>query len=69
GRPRAEADALAAAAPCRAAGIATLLVDTAPRPQPFAKQLAEAMGARYLALPSVDSQKLSAAVATTREVA
>jgi len=69
GRPRAEADALAAAAPCRAAGIATLLVDTAPRPQPFAKQLAEAMGARYLALPSVDSQKLSAAVAATREVA
>ncbi|MFC3002639.1 magnesium chelatase subunit D [Falsiroseomonas tokyonensis] len=69
GRPRAEADALAAAAPCRAAGLATLLVDTAPRPQPFAKQLAEAMGARYLALPSVDSQKLSAAVATTREAA
>ncbi|WP_439595538.1 magnesium chelatase subunit D [Falsiroseomonas sp.] len=69
GRPRAEADALAAAAPCRASGLATLLVDTAPRPQPFAKQLAEAMGARYLALPSVNSAKLSAAVATVREAA
>ncbi|MGK7868437.1 magnesium chelatase subunit D [Falsiroseomonas sp. E2-1-a20] len=69
GRPRAEADALAAAAPVRAARLAVLLVDTAPRPQPFARQLAEAMGARYLALPSVDSQRLSAAVATTRDAA
>ncbi|MGG5888761.1 magnesium chelatase subunit D [Falsiroseomonas sp. HC035] len=69
GRPRAEADALAAAAPVRAARLAVLLVDTAPRPQPFARQLAEAMGARYLALPSVDSQRLSDAVATTRDAA
>jgi magnesium chelatase subunit D len=69
GRPRAEADALAAAAPVRAARLAVLLVDTAPRPQPFARQLAEAMGARYLALPSVDAGRLSAAVATTREAA
>lgn len=69
GRPRAEADALAAAAPVRAARLAVLLVDTAPRPQPFARQLAEAMGARYLALPSVDAGRLSAAVATTRDAA
>jgi magnesium chelatase subunit D len=69
GRPRAEADALAAATLVRAARLASLLVDTAPRPQPFARQLAEAMGARYLALPSVDAGRLSAAVATTRDAA
>lgn len=63
GRPRAEADALVAATPLRLAGVACLLVDTAPRPQPYAKQLAEQMGARYLALPSADSSRLSAAVA------
>jgi magnesium chelatase subunit D len=70
GRAHAEADALAAAGPVRAARIAALLVDTAPRPQPFAKQLAAAMGARYLALPAVDPARLSAAVAaTTRDAA
>lgn len=69
GRPQAEADALSAALPVRLAGIAALLVDTSPRPTPFAKQMATAMGARYLALPAVDSSKLSAAVAATRGTA
>jgi magnesium chelatase subunit D len=66
GRPAAEADALAAAAPVRAASIPTLLLDTAPRPHPFARRVAEAMGARYLPLPVADAARLSAAVAAAR---
>jgi magnesium chelatase subunit D len=62
GRSRGEADALDSARRLRAAGIATLLVDTAPRPNPFACRLAEAMGARYLPLPYADASALSRAV-------
>lgn len=62
GRARAEQDALAMAARLRAAGLAALLIDTAPRPQPAAARLAEAMGARYLALPYADAAALSGAV-------
>jgi magnesium chelatase subunit D len=69
GRPAAEADALAAAAPIRLAGIPALLVDTAPRPHPFARRVAEAMGARYLPLPAADAARLSGAVAAARPVA
>ena len=69
GRPQAEADALSAAIPVRLSGISALLVDTSPRPAPFAKQMATAMGASYLALPAVNSEKLSAAVAATRGAA
>jgi magnesium chelatase subunit D len=50
-RARAEEDALAAARLARAAGVASVLVDTAPRPRPFSRQLAAEMGARYLPLP------------------
>jgi magnesium chelatase subunit D len=50
-RARAEADALAAARLARAAGVSAVLVDTAPRPRPFARELAAEMGARYLPLP------------------
>jgi magnesium chelatase subunit D len=66
GRPSAEADSLAAAAGIRASGVPTLLVDTAPRPHPFARRIAEAMGARYLPLPAADAARLSAAVAAAR---
>lgn len=69
GRPAAEADALAAAAPIRVAGIPTLLVDTSPRPHAYAKRLAEAMGARYLPLPAADAARLSGAVAAARPAA
>jgi magnesium chelatase subunit D len=62
GRPGAEADALAAAGAWRAAGHAAILVDTAPRPHPFARTLAAAAAARYLPLPSADSGALRAAV-------
>ncbi|WP_270933238.1 magnesium chelatase subunit D [Falsiroseomonas oryzae] len=66
GRPAAEEDALSAAVPIRNAGIPALLVDTAPRPHPFAKRIAEAMGARYVPLPAADAGRLSTAVAAAR---
>ncbi|MGU3540597.1 magnesium chelatase subunit D [Methylobacterium sp. A54F] len=62
GRAQAAADALGAARALRAAGLGALLVDTAARPQEAARHLAEAMGARYLALPRADAGSLSAAV-------
>jgi magnesium chelatase subunit D len=62
GRAQAEADSLDAAKPLRIAAVPALLVDTAPRPQPFAKELAQAMGARYLPLPMADAARLSVAV-------
>ncbi len=62
GRERAEADSLQAARAIRLAGVATLLVDTSPRPAPAARKLAEAMAARYLPLPYANAAALSAAV-------
>jgi len=62
GRPAAEADAMAAARNFRAAGIASLLVDTSPRPALQAERLAAEMGARYLPLPQADAASVSRAV-------
>jgi len=62
GRPRAEAEALEAAAALRAARIAAVLVDTSPRPQEQGRRLADAMGAKYLPLPYADAATLSRAV-------
>ncbi len=66
GRERAGADALAAAARLRAAGLATIFFDTAPRPSALARQLADAMGARYVALPYADARRVSAMVRDAR---
>ena len=62
GRAAAAADALAAGRACRAAGLAALVVDTAPRPQTFVARLATEMGARYLPLPYADAAALGRAV-------
>jgi magnesium chelatase subunit D len=62
GRAQAEADALAAARALRAAGIAVLLVDTAPQAGALAARLSAEMGARYLPLPHAGAAALSAAV-------
>jgi magnesium chelatase subunit D len=59
GRAAAHADALAAASAARRSNIASLFVDTSPRPSPIAGELANAMGARYVPLPFVKSQALS----------
>lgn len=62
GRAAGEADALAAARALRACELNTVLIDTSPRPQGAAAQLAEAMGARYVPLPHANAQALSDAV-------
>jgi magnesium chelatase subunit D len=62
GRERAEADALAAARMLRKVGLATLLIDIAPRPHVAAERLATEMGARYLPLPDADAGAISRAV-------
>ena len=62
GRTRAEAEAMDAARALRMSGVAALLVDTSPRPNPFARRIAAEMGARYLALPYADATALSRAV-------
>ncbi len=62
GRPQAEADARLAARHLRDDGVTVLFVDTSPQPHPLARELAEAMGARYLPLPHADASSLSAVV-------
>ncbi|WP_348756750.1 magnesium chelatase subunit D [uncultured Aquincola sp.] len=58
GRERAAADALASARALRAAGLASLMIDTGRDPQPAGRALAEALGARYLPLPQADAGRL-----------
>jgi magnesium chelatase subunit D len=62
GRAKAEQDALAAARLARAAGLTALLVDTSPRPQPFAQRLSVEMSARYVPLPYAQAAELTRAV-------
>lgn len=69
GRARAREDALQAARSLRVAGFATLVIDTSPRARPDARELAEAMAARYLPLPQADAATLSRAVRREGELA
>jgi magnesium chelatase subunit D len=62
GRPKAVAEAMESARALRATGIAALLVDTSPRPNPFARTLAAEMNARYVPLPYANANALSNAV-------
>lgn len=62
GRARAQDEALAAARALRAQGGSVILIDTSVRPEPAARTLALAAGARYLALPQADAAALSRAV-------
>ena len=62
GRPQAKADALDAARAIAAHGIDALVVDISARTAPEADELAQAMHARFLALPMADAAKLHAAV-------
>ena len=68
GRPKAEEDALFAARQLRAQRLSAILIDTAPRPQPTAQRLATEMGARYLALPYADAERLSRTVRAGMEM-
>jgi magnesium chelatase subunit D len=69
GRSRAREDALQAARSLRVAGFSTLVIDTSPRARPDARELAEAMAARYLPLPQADAAALSRAVRQEGELA
>ncbi len=66
GRQTARDDAIASARILRASGVKTLLIDTSPRPDPRAEELAGCMGAIYLALPYLNSGALSSAVKQAR---
>ena len=59
GRDAAQADALQAARSLRRLGIAALCIDTSPRPNAAAAEVAAAMQARYLPLPFADARTLS----------
>jgi magnesium chelatase subunit D len=61
-REAAQAQAIAAARGIRSAGLSAILVDTAPRAQPQAEEVAGAMGARYLPLPHARSKELDGAI-------
>ena len=62
GRARAGDDAMAASRQMRLEGFATLVLDTSPQAQEPARQLAAALGARYLPLPHAGAELLSQAV-------
>ncbi|MBL8330346.1 MAG: magnesium chelatase subunit D [Rubrivivax sp.] len=66
GRPQAMADAERAARALAASGTAALVIDTSPQPGAAAQQLAQALGARWLALPHAGSRALSGAVQQVR---
>lgn len=52
-------DALAAARAMAQSAIAGLVIDTAQRPQPRARELAETLNSAYIALPKADAQTLN----------
>ncbi len=62
GRARAHEDALTAARQVRIAAVGALMLDTAPRPDRRAREIAAAMEARYLPLPHCDAQSISEAI-------
>lgn len=67
GRAESMRDALDAATTFRASDLSAVLIDTSPRPEPMAKQVAQALGARYVPLPVVDARSIAGAVALARE--
>ena len=68
GRAESMRDALDAASQFRQSNLASVLIDTSPRPEPMARRVAEAMGARYVPLPVVNARAIAGAVALATEV-
>ena len=66
GRERAHADAVTAARQLFVCGVACLLIDTSPKPQAQARELALAMGARYIPLPQAQAGEIGRIVRNTR---
>ncbi len=67
GRSESMRDVLDAATQFRTNDLSAVLIDTSPRPEPMAKKVAEALGARYVPLPVVDARAIAGAVALARE--
>ncbi|REC57821.1 magnesium chelatase subunit D [Rhodosalinus sediminis] len=67
GRAQAMEDAARTARALRGQGLSALVIDTAARRGEAGRQLAEALGAGYLALPRADARRLSGAVAEALE--
>jgi magnesium chelatase subunit D len=66
GRTQAQADAMQWAHIWAHLGYASLWIDTAVQPSGHAKELAQAMQARYLPMPYVASQRVADAIAFIR---
>jgi magnesium chelatase subunit D len=62
GRERAEADAALMARAWRGTGAASVVIDTAARPEAGLKRLSQSLGGTYLPLPRADSARLSTAL-------
>jgi len=67
GRAESMRDVLDAATTFRASDLSAVLIDTSPRPEPMARKVAEALGARYVPLPVVDARSIAGAIALARE--
>ena len=66
GREGAHADAVMAARQLFVSGVACLLIDTSPKPQAQARELALAMGARYIPLPQAQAGEIGRIVRNSR---
>ncbi len=66
GRAQAQSDAAHWALAWQATGHAGLWIDTAPQPEALARQLASQLGARYLPMPHMQSQRLAQALREAR---
>ncbi len=66
GRVQAQAEAQQWARSWGATGHAGLWIDTAPQPEVLAQQLAQVLGARYLPMPQLQSQRLAQALQDAR---
>jgi magnesium chelatase subunit D len=66
GRDGAHADAVSAARQLFVTGVACLLIDTSPKPQAQARELALAMGARYIPLPQAQAGEIGRIVRNSR---
>ena len=67
GRTESMRDAIDAAAQFRNSKLSAVLIDTSPRPEPMARKIADALGARYVPLPGVDARAIAGAVALAKE--
>jgi magnesium chelatase subunit D len=62
GRTEAQNEARTAAKMLRKLGHSIIFIDTSPKPQPLAGELAELMGARYVPLPNANAEHVALAV-------